>query len=116
MQLSREAGINIWFKERWELEFLLDGGGPICVDLFTWGLPDAGFTWNDCDFDSHFNAQNLLFDLTFCVSWFIPLTAFANCISQGDWAGNVYPGSGCPSNCTDCEYIPHLLHCAFLFS
>jgi len=85
MQLSREAGINIWFKERWELEFLLDGGGPICVDLFTWGLPDAGFTWNDCDFDSHFNAQNLLFDLTFC----------------GDWAGNVYPGSGCPSNCTD---------------
>lgn len=83
MQLSREAGINIWFKERWELEFLLKGGGPICVDLFTWGLPDAGFIWNECDFDSHFNAQNLIFDLTFCVSWFIPLTTFANRISQG---------------------------------
>ena len=80
MQLSRQAGINIWFRQRWELELLLGGDRPICDSFF--GLPDAAFTWDGCDFDSHFNAQNLLFDLTFCVSWFIPLMAFANYMTR----------------------------------
>jgi len=88
MQLSRDVGIRIWFKQREDIEINLwkrDGNERLCVDLATWGLPDAAFTWDQCDYDSHFNAQNFLFDLTFC----------------GDWAGNVYSTSGCPGNCTD---------------
>ncbi|KAF8331575.1 hypothetical protein F5887DRAFT_58504 [Amanita rubescens] len=70
MQLSRDIGIRIWFKQREDIEineWKRDGNDLLCVDLATWGLPDAASTWDECDYDGHFNAQNFLFDLTFCV-------------------------------------------------
>jgi len=108
MQNSRDVGIRIWFKQREDIEINVwkrDGNELLCVDIATWGLPDAAFTWDECDYDGHFNAQNFLFDLTFCVRWLVLLMAFANYELQGDWAGNVYSTSGCPGNCTDCERV-----------
>ncbi|KAI0744177.1 concanavalin A-like lectin/glucanase domain-containing protein [Daedaleopsis nitida] len=51
-----------------------------------WGLPEADFPLQrQCDYDRHFDPHMFVFDLTFC----------------GDWAGTVYPDSGCPGICTD---------------
>lgn len=81
MQLSRDVGIRIWFKQREDIEINIwkrGGNDLLCVDVATWGLPDAAFTWDECDYNSHFNAQNFLFDLTFCVRWFVLFIAFVN--------------------------------------
>ncbi|KAI0314133.1 hypothetical protein OF83DRAFT_1085866 [Amylostereum chailletii] len=51
----------------------------------TQGTPMASFPNTSCDIDSHFNTANIIINLTFC----------------GDWAGNVYSSSGCPSTCND---------------
>lgn len=44
-------------------------GEPILPDS-TWGDPDANFPFSsqDCDYDQHFNAHQMVFDLTLCVS------------------------------------------------
>ncbi|KAJ8586640.1 glycoside hydrolase family 16 protein [Rhizopogon salebrosus TDB-379] len=55
------------------------------VDTSTWGTPAAYFPGTDCDIPSHFGPHNIVINLTFC----------------GDWAGSVYPWSGCPSTCVD---------------
>ena len=83
-----------------------------------WGEPDAVFPLaaDSCDYASHFDAHNFVFDLTFCVSRravAIPLTTVhadrdmlhaRRMRLQGDWAGTVYPTSGCGTgSCDDCE-------------
>ncbi|KAJ3784434.1 glycoside hydrolase family 16 protein [Lentinula aff. detonsa] len=51
-----------------------------------WGTPDATFVWSQCDYSSHFDPHQIIFDLTLC----------------GDWAGNAFPTAGCgPGNCQD---------------
>jgi len=61
--------------------------GGSTVNPNNWGTPSALFPNSQCDLASHFNANNIIINLTFC----------------GDWAGNsgVYSSSGCPSTCTD---------------
>ena len=79
-----------------------------------WGEPDAVFPLaaDNCDYGSHFDAHNFVFDLTFCVSGAPPdlmclslLGEYSHArLLQGDWAGTVYPTSGCGTgSCDDCE-------------
>ncbi|KAH8110143.1 laminarinase [Phellopilus nigrolimitatus] len=52
-----------------------------------WGEPVALFPNTQCDINSHFGSNNIIFDLTFC----------------GDWAGqqSLYSAAGCPGTCVD---------------
>lgn len=61
------------------------GGNSINTD--TWGTPTAFFPNTQCDIASHFDAHNIIINLTFC----------------GDWAGQagIFNGAGCPGACTD---------------
>ncbi|KAF8264596.1 concanavalin A-like lectin/glucanase domain-containing protein [Lactarius quietus] len=77
--------VKIWFFPR--DGYVPEFGQPIYPD-FTWGSPAANFPFYPqyCDYDTHFNAHEMVFDLTFC----------------GDWAGNVWSTSGCGSGtCPD---------------
>ncbi|KAL4249522.1 Glycosyl Hydrolase Family 16 [Abortiporus biennis] len=73
---TRAKGVQIWFWSR---------NDPTVPNE----VRDASFPLqtDNCDYDAHFNAHILVFDLTFC----------------GDWAGadSVYGSSGCPGNCVD---------------
>lgn len=56
------------------------------VDTSKWGSPRAHFLANrHCDLESKFGMHSIVINLTFC----------------GDWAGNTYRQSGCPSTCVD---------------
>ncbi|KAG9312761.1 glycoside hydrolase family 16 protein [Chiua virens] len=80
--------ISIWFWQRGDISAPIDAitGAPI-IDTNLWGTPAAYFPNTDCDLATHFDANNIIINLTFC----------------GDWAGNsaVYAASGCPSTCID---------------
>ncbi|KAG9310378.1 glycoside hydrolase family 16 protein [Chiua virens] len=81
-----DSYIAIYFWERGDSSVpdeVQNPGGS--VDTSTWGTPAAYFPNTNCDFSSHFGPMNIIINLDFC----------------GDWAGNVYPSSGCPSNCVD---------------
>lgn len=60
-----------------------NGAGSVNTD--SWGTPVAYFPNTSCNIATHFNAHNIIINLTFC----------------GDWAGSVYGSSGCPSSCVD---------------
>ncbi|KAG8214674.1 glycoside hydrolase family 16 protein [Butyriboletus roseoflavus] len=78
--------IRIWFWSR------NDGSVPDQVEFSSsqddvepesWGVPTAVWSNEKCDFPEHFGPHNIIINLTFC----------------GDWAGAVYPKSGCPDTC-----------------
>ena len=48
---------------------ILYGSSEMAVDG-SWGWPEAAFKFEDCDYASHFDAHQILFDLTFCVNTF----------------------------------------------
>ncbi|KAK0466920.1 endo-beta-glucanase [Desarmillaria tabescens] len=78
--------IKVWFWGRHDSNVpsaVSNGSGSVNTD--SWGTPFAYFPSNSCSLASHFSAQNIIINLTFC----------------GDWAGNVYASSGCPSSCVD---------------
>ncbi|KAN0078477.1 glycoside hydrolase family 16 protein [Tylopilus felleus] len=80
--------ISIWFWERGDTSAPSDmTSGAATIDTSNWGTPAAYFPNSDCDLATHFDANNIIINLTFC----------------GDWAGNsaVYAASGCPSDCVD---------------
>lgn len=63
------TGINVWFWSR------LDDSVPpevsqleISVSTDAWGVPLASFPSTSCDYESHFDPHQIVFDLTFCVS------------------------------------------------
>ena len=68
MQKSRH-GIYVWFWSRddptvppavrFGLDMIFPGVG--------WVFPSAAFPLASCDYNSHFNAHKMVFDLTFCV-------------------------------------------------
>jgi hypothetical protein len=77
---------KIWFWPRNDPSVPADvvaGGGT--VNTGNWGTPVSYFPNTLCDIPAHFVPHNIVINLTFC----------------GDWAGNAYPGSGCPSTCED---------------
>ncbi|KAF7793951.1 hypothetical protein EIP86_005075 [Pleurotus ostreatoroseus] len=98
MARTGTEGVRVWFWQRGDpkvpyevqqsaMEYVVAGPATISPNP-TWGTPDAEFPVGDwCDYNSHFDAHMMVFDLTFC----------------GDWAGADYSSSGCPGNCVDSE-------------
>lgn len=77
--------IKIWFWPRNVGNPPSDVRNPgSTVNTSNWGTPFAYFPNTQCDIASKFGPHNIVINLTFC----------------GDWAGNVYGSSGCPSDCT----------------
>ncbi|KAI0259260.1 concanavalin A-like lectin/glucanase domain-containing protein [Gloeopeniophorella convolvens] len=84
MSKTRWNGVQVWFWPR---------GSPDVPTRYAAvpephvGHPAATFPMNqgNCDYESHFDAHQMVFDLTFC----------------GDWAGNDWASSGC--GITTCE-------------
>lgn len=77
-------GISIWFFPRWAIPADITAGSN--PDPSTWGAPAAKFTGSGCDWDSHFNNLQIVFDITFC----------------GDWAGGAW-GSSCSASASTCQ-------------
>jgi len=87
MQKSSSQGINVWFWSRGDpsVPSAVKDGCDMITPSLSWGLPDAALPFDSCDYDSHFNAHQIVFDLTLC----------------GDWAGATFSSSGCPGSCSD---------------
>ncbi|THH33258.1 hypothetical protein EUX98_g900 [Antrodiella citrinella] len=90
---TKQEGVRIWFWSRNEATIPDEVRNPpdesqAIEPQDSWGIPEAVFPLDNnstCDYDSHFNAHQLVFDLTFC----------------GDWAGSAYSTSGCGGTCED---------------
>lgn len=83
---KRSTYIKIFFWERTSSSVPSDIKSPgSSINTSHWGTPAAYFPDTYCDLSTHFGAQNIIINLTFC----------------GDWAGSVYSASGCPSTCVD---------------
>nr|ADK55597.1 beta-1,3-1,4-glucanase [Paecilomyces sp. 'thermophila'] len=76
-------GISIWFFPRGSEPGDVLGDNP---NPANWDTPAAKFAGGGCDWEGKFNAQRLIFDVTFC----------------GDWAGNVWGIGGCASRAANC--------------
>lgn len=74
---SSDQGIKIYFWSRSDYTVPLElrfPRGRIRPD-YTWGIPQAVFPFTeDCSPD-HFNAHQIIFDLTFCVSAFTQISS-----------------------------------------
>ncbi|CAO3689314.1 unnamed protein product [Rhizopus stolonifer] len=81
MRMTPSGGIQVWFFPRGSIPSDISSGSP---NPASWSTPVADFPFTSCP-SSYFTKMNIIFNLTFC----------------GDWAGNVYSTSGCPSSCTD---------------
>jgi hypothetical protein len=120
MVRSRMLGIRVYFWPRDnsidvppEIRECGSEGGSLYPDP-SWGIPAADFPMSPdlCNYDEHFDAHQIIFSLTFCVSperlLYLP-SAFARAqlkssFPQGDWAGNTWPSSGCGnSTCENCK-------------
>ncbi|KAI0166789.1 glycoside hydrolase family 16 protein [Hypoxylon sp. FL1284] len=78
----RDEGIRVWEFARNAVPADIAARNP---DPSTWGEATADFPDTNCDIGSHFRNQSIVVNIDLC----------------GQWAGNVYASSGCPSNCTD---------------
>ncbi|KAH0589413.1 hypothetical protein H2248_005170 [Termitomyces sp. 'cryptogamus'] len=90
LERSRHKGIKVWFWPRNDDSVPLEvkhDSRMVVPDSWSECEPDAYFpTGKQCDYDSHFDDHEIIFDLTFC----------------GDWAGAVWGTSGCGSGtCQD---------------
>ncbi|KAF5335745.1 hypothetical protein D9611_009644 [Ephemerocybe angulata] len=80
------AAIKVWFWGRNDNNVPAQvRNGDANVAPETWGTPTALFPENNCNIDQHFAAHNIIINLTLC----------------GDWAGQTYGSTGCPSTCVD---------------
>jgi hypothetical protein len=83
MSKTRFTGVQIWFWSRdspYIPQEIRDGAAfdeheSISPNL-SWGAPAANFPMYPgyCDYTDHFNAHKMVFDLTFCVCPFYPLS------------------------------------------
>jgi hypothetical protein len=73
MSKSRDFGIQVWFWPRngsgIPPEILSDSKPPLDPTNPTWGEPAANFPMGQglCNYNSYFNAHQIVFDLAFCV-------------------------------------------------
>jgi hypothetical protein len=74
-------GFKIWHFERQSIPHDVYSGDP---NPDSWSPPNAFLSADNCDVDSFFSPQSLIFDITLC----------------GGWASSDYPNSGCPGTCT----------------
>jgi hypothetical protein len=75
MSRSRDYGIQVWFWPRnCDVPPEIAQGGLFKGDMLfpnpTWGKPAADFPLDSCKYDQYFDAHQIIFDLTFCVSHF----------------------------------------------
>lgn len=79
--------IKVWFFPRNSNIPSDMKSGASSINTDNWGTPTALFPNNQCDIGSHFDANNIIINLTFC----------------GDWAGvqSIFNGAGCSGSCTD---------------
>lgn len=72
MARSKEYGIKVWFWPREDFLAPFDvRSDEETVDPDLWGEPIAYFpTGGNCEYEEHFDAHRIVFDLTFCVRWF----------------------------------------------
>ncbi|TFY82176.1 hypothetical protein EWM64_g1826 [Hericium alpestre] len=85
---TRAHGVQTWFwgQDDPSMPPEIRAGASSIEPGSGWGQPSASFPMDDCEYDSHFNAHQMVFDLTFC----------------GDWAGSAFATSGCgPGTCED---------------
>ena len=69
MVRTNRDGVSIYFWGRNDggvPGIVRNGGGEITPDA-SWGMPQARFPTNNCDFNKYFDAHQIVFDLTFCV-------------------------------------------------
>ncbi|KDQ61179.1 glycoside hydrolase family 16 protein [Jaapia argillacea MUCL 33604] len=87
------GGVKVWFWGRGDpttpIE-IRDGWDDFYGADLSWGFPEASFPIGEmgggCGYEDHFDEHRMVFDLTFC----------------GDWAGSVWPMSGCAAgSCED---------------
>jgi hypothetical protein len=78
----RDEGIRMWQWARSSIPTDITGKTP---DPSTWGEAKADFPNTDCSISSHFTNQSIIANIDLC----------------GQYAGNVYSTSGCPSTCED---------------
>jgi hypothetical protein len=75
----------------------------------SWGFPAANFPFYPdlCDYEQHFDAHQIVFDLTLCVSVLsttVLSTAETLIFSKGDRVDAVWSTSGCKAEtCQDCK-------------
>ena len=69
MQRDDKSGIKVWFWARDDpsLPHSLRWASPDLSVEKEWGQPEASFSYGGCDYPSHFDAHQMIFDLTFCV-------------------------------------------------
>jgi hypothetical protein len=80
-----EMGISIWFFPRiLGIPEDIEAGVP---EPELWGLPEAAFAGDGCDFNESFRELNVILDITFC----------------GEWAGNEWKNSLCSLITPKCE-------------
>jgi hypothetical protein len=95
--------IKVWFWGRNDMSVPSDVSKPgSTVNTRYWGTPSANFPNTSCDFASEFDANNIIINLTFCslaFFFFVYSAILINYSAGGDWAGNQYGASGCPSTC-----------------
>ena len=67
------------------------------------GTPTAYFPNTDCDIASHFDANNIIINLTFCACGRASSSNISDrcLLAGGDWAGqdSIFQGAGCPGTC-----------------
>ncbi|RXW14301.1 hypothetical protein EST38_g11546 [Candolleomyces aberdarensis] len=69
VQRDAAAGIKVWFWPRDDPSLpqsIRYGSSDIDIGP-EWGMPEASFTFENCDYGGHFDAHQVMFDLTFCV-------------------------------------------------
>ncbi|KAG6333764.1 hypothetical protein ID866_5326 [Astraeus odoratus] len=78
--------ISIWFWGRSDQSVPVEVTmAASAINTSNWGTPAAYFSNIDCNLASLFGSNNIIINLSFC----------------GDWAGEAYSSSGCPSTCVD---------------
>ena len=70
MKRTQSEGVFVWFWARNDSSVPPDiaRGALRVTPNESWGLPEARFPTDYCDFATHFDAHQIVFDLTFCVS------------------------------------------------
>ena len=56
-----------WTRDDPEVPLSVRQGLPAVIPDATWGEPEARMPTDTCDWNTHFNAHSIIFDLTFCV-------------------------------------------------
>lgn len=77
-----QIGIRIWNFPRSQVPSDIDAGAPTPA---TWPVPDAFWSTTTCPVDEFFDSHSIVINTSLC----------------GDFAGSLYPSSGCPGTCAE---------------